>query len=591
MGVIYKLKQEVKDFILEQKKAHPHVSCRSLAKLVEEKFSIRLSKSSINLVFKEAGLSMPVGRRRKKPARQARAPEEIRAKLVEEIVPEELKEEMAPQVQPEAAPPVIEKPTPQALPLMPFETERQQAESPKAKQAQPLEPEAVEIPTMEEYTNLECPGAVLLKAADYLIGGSFYFADAIRQYMRLSPAELLARTEAAIYLPLCETLKIDKAAPYPWPFLYKVFSKEELFSYLFDLKNNKQLIQDLKQLTNHIFQEVRCVKINYADGNSLYLDGQLHTVWSTSHIPYSFVTPIQTIKNHINSCFFSAKPFVIFTAPGYDVPPREFFSFMLSFGSVEKKASRMNIFSNRLEELGVVPLEEGRSAHFVFGLWPWQFGHYRNVIKLKEYKPFQEEMSKQNFYIAEIELELSQPDFEQKIQLRGCALKKSPEDKIRFVILSNYWSEQTAQDLARLYLQRWPNPEEAFQDYSRKIELFTYTATPSADIFSTENLNFESEGESELNMLFGNYLKILDTFVRMYFLPFGYENKDFLTTNERFYGLKATVQKQKEAVVVTFHPPDGYKFLADLTYACNRVNEREVVFPPNYRLWLQAAPA
>jgi hypothetical protein len=573
MGVIYKLKPEVKDFILKQKQAHPQISCRSLAKLVHEKFKTSLSKSSINLMFKQAGLSMPVGRRRKMPLRPVRA-----------------REEMIPEVKPEPARPIIEKPTPGALPLMPFETERQQVESPKAKLAQPIEAEAMEFPEIDEQAGLECPGAIFLKAADYLIGGSFYFADAIRQYIKSSQAGLLTKTEGAIYLPLCEPLKIEEGSSY-WPFLYKVFKKEELFDFLFDLKKNQQLIQDLKQLANHIFQEVRCVQISYLDASSVYLDGQLHTIWSTPHIPYSFVTPIQNIKNYINSCFFSAKPFVIFTAPGYDVPPKEFFHFMLSFSTMAKKASRVHIFGSRLEELGVVPLEEGRATHFVFGLWPWQFGHYRNVLKIKEFKPFKEEMSKQDLYLAEIELELSQPDLEEKIQLKGAALKKTPEDKIRFVILSNILTGQTVEGLARLYLERWPNLEESFQDYSRKIELFTYTASPSVDIFSTEYLSFEGERDSEISMLFGNYLKILDTFVRTYFLPFGYENKDFLTTSERFYNLKATVQKLKEAAVVTFHPPAEYKFLADLTYACRRVNEREVVFPPGFRLWLQVAPA
>lgn len=687
MGVIYKLKPEVRDFILKQKKLHPQVSCRSLAKLVREKFKVTLSKSSINTVFKQAGLSMSVGRRRKKPLRHAEKPKESpppqpipQAPIIqerqlpiepakkeeasvpteeqeapvsaEEIAPEELKESEAPPqalkpekpiVAPEPMPealvpgeellqpkqeqpaiekppiektpqppiektpveppveeiiraskpeppaPAVEKPTPKAMPLMPFETERQKEESPKAKQLRPLEPQTLEIPKIKEGESFECPGAILLKAADYLIGGSFYFADAIREYIRLPQAELLAKTEAAIYMPMCETLKIDESSACPWPFLYKVFNKEELFAYLFDLKNHHELNQTVKQLASHIFQEVRCVKINYTDGSSLYLDGQLHTVWSTPHIPYSFVTPIQNLKNYINTCFFSSQPFVIFTAPGYDEPPKELFNFMLSFGSREKRASRMDIFGSKLEELGAVPLEEGKATHFVFGLWPWQFGHYRNIIKLKEFKPFHEEMSKQDFYLAEIELELTQPELEQKIQLRGCALKKGPDDKIRFVILSNIWTKQTPQELAGLYLQRWPNLEESFQDYSRKIELFTYTASPSADIFSTENLSFENEQESAISMLFGNYLKILDTFVRTYFLPFGYESKDFLATNERFYSLKATVQRQKEAVVVTFHPPAGYKYLADLTYACRRVNEREVVFPRGYRLWLQVA--
>ena len=66
MGVIYKLRDEVKEFIIGEKKANPHLSCRGLEEHVEEKFQIKVSKSSINALIKEAGLSAPVGRRAKK---------------------------------------------------------------------------------------------------------------------------------------------------------------------------------------------------------------------------------------------------------------------------------------------------------------------------------------------------------------------------------------------------------------------------------------------------------------------------------------------------------------------------------------------
>ncbi|MDD5662361.1 MAG: hypothetical protein PHW68_04255, partial [Candidatus Omnitrophica bacterium] len=62
MGVIYKLKPEVKDFILTQKSNNPALSCRKLTALVLDNFKIELSKSSINMIIKEAGLSAPIGR-------------------------------------------------------------------------------------------------------------------------------------------------------------------------------------------------------------------------------------------------------------------------------------------------------------------------------------------------------------------------------------------------------------------------------------------------------------------------------------------------------------------------------------------------
>lgn len=65
MGVIYKLHPKVRDFILQSKQIDPNLSCRGLSALISDQFQINLSKSRVNFVIKQAGLSMPVGRRRK----------------------------------------------------------------------------------------------------------------------------------------------------------------------------------------------------------------------------------------------------------------------------------------------------------------------------------------------------------------------------------------------------------------------------------------------------------------------------------------------------------------------------------------------
>ena len=67
----YKLNQEIVQFIVNQKKTSPSISCRSFVVLIEQKFSIKLSKSLINNVIKENNLSSPIGRR------QIKAKEEI----------------------------------------------------------------------------------------------------------------------------------------------------------------------------------------------------------------------------------------------------------------------------------------------------------------------------------------------------------------------------------------------------------------------------------------------------------------------------------------------------------------------------------
>ena len=62
MGVVYKLKDEVKNFIISQKQQNPKLGCRKLVDMVNKRFSISASKSSINSIIKEAGLSSRVGR-------------------------------------------------------------------------------------------------------------------------------------------------------------------------------------------------------------------------------------------------------------------------------------------------------------------------------------------------------------------------------------------------------------------------------------------------------------------------------------------------------------------------------------------------
>lgn len=63
MAENYKLKEEIKKFIIIEKKRDPKLSCRGLSILIRERFKVDLSKSLINNVIKENNLSSPVGRR------------------------------------------------------------------------------------------------------------------------------------------------------------------------------------------------------------------------------------------------------------------------------------------------------------------------------------------------------------------------------------------------------------------------------------------------------------------------------------------------------------------------------------------------
>lgn len=76
----YKLKGEIRQFIIAQKKTNPALSCRKLVSLIKEQFQIDLSKSLINNVIKQNNLSSPVGRRRKRELKEPKFLPKIKRK-------------------------------------------------------------------------------------------------------------------------------------------------------------------------------------------------------------------------------------------------------------------------------------------------------------------------------------------------------------------------------------------------------------------------------------------------------------------------------------------------------------------------------
>ena len=78
MGVTYKLRDEVVQFIINQRQGDPLVSCRQLAESASQKFGLHLSKSSVHDVLKESGIVTPRGR---KPKNRFEIPQEKKKQI------------------------------------------------------------------------------------------------------------------------------------------------------------------------------------------------------------------------------------------------------------------------------------------------------------------------------------------------------------------------------------------------------------------------------------------------------------------------------------------------------------------------------
>jgi len=430
---------------------------------------------------------------------------------------------------------------------------------------------------------MPCTGAILLKAADYLLGGSQRIAELIKNSLNIDKDGLLAKTEALIYLPLFQDLQKGRINELQ-ALIGKGISFEGIISYHNELQAVTALGNGISQVIGYISKEARCIKVDFSTKDSFYIDGLMYSVWSTPHTPYDFSTTICNANSYIKRYFNDNSPLVLFTAPGYNAPTKEFFNFILGLESQSKNITGLKIYGNKYEELDSITLGAAKKRSFVFAMWPWQFVNYRKVLKIGEFKPFYFEPLELNFYLAEIEIELSQPDAKQLVTLRGCALKTLLSEKTRLVVLSNLALEAIQpENLANIYLSRWPNLGETFQDYSHKIELFTYMGS-SQRFFSTENLKAE-QGTPGTKTILSDYLSVLDLYVRWHFLPEGFKEKDLPTTKEQFYELDAVVKRGNGRTLVKFKPPQGYLFIKELEYACHRINEQEILLEDNSRLW------
>ncbi|MFH0854909.1 MAG: helix-turn-helix domain-containing protein [Candidatus Omnitrophota bacterium] len=673
MGVVHKLKPEIRDFIIEQKKSNPALSCRKLTALALDHYKIALSKSAINRIIKEVGLSAPVGRAPKQkkqrivmpklpvlledassqkaeaksvtaqpsenpkhfeddksqsslpaggqeipvsqitllplpidgsgPVKEAeekaiRRQEEEIVRERERVLEEERRQEEIRAAREEAEQKI--KAEAERLKALQIEEEAkrreeelQKARAEAARKAQEeeltrkedagagdkeesgrqamggeaKEPAGKEasIFTFDRPLQLENTGIILLRAVDSVLGVSKLIAAEIKNRLPESGWDFEGITESIIYLPLLRG-KIEKSL------------EDKLNGCLDAIENIKVIGLGIWRIMDFALREARCLKVSLSDGSTLYLDGQFYSVWSSPYMPYDFSSPLHDLKKRINKSFNTAAPLILFNAPGYDSPSQEFFNLLAGLEAKENSVNSLTIHGNKLEELETLPVSQAGKHLFIFGVWPWQFIECRKVRSIGDFRPYRLEGQGKDFFIADIEMELRNSGNAKQVILRGCALKTAITGKTRLVILSNLEpGAKRAEEIACLYLSHWPNLDEAFQDYSRKIELFTYTAD-SRRFFNAENINSGLTRDSSVKSLFENYLAVLDAYSRWHFLPAGYEDKDFAVTQERFYDLGARLDKGGENYVAEFVlPAEGYAFGNDLAYFCQRINEREAV--------------
>lgn len=537
MGIVYKLKPEIKSAIVNEKLSNPQLSCRKLINLIDQKYGIKVSKSSINSLIKNAGLSLPVGRRAK------------RKKLNLSAL---------------SVSPAVE-PIYQEIPAI-------------ADTINLPEPIAVQSVTESRPESISYLGALFLKAADSLLGGSTLLNEVISKRLGKADIKTLQKTELLIYKKLLPCTWLEAVNR-------QTVSDNEFSSYLTDLQSVSEINYDLYRVISNIIHPVRGFKFVLSDKSEFYIDAQRHTIWSAANTPLDFSLTYWNASSYIKKTLQGNQYFTLCMPPLDSYPPEEIFNFIQGLENREKKLYSVVLYGDRLEALETIGLDPTKKQKFIFGLWPTQYNQSRIVRKIGEFGEFDFKPLNQPIYLAPIEIVLTQSPVNKSVTLKGAALKFNQNEKIRLVMLSNI--DDPALDLqtvARIYLENWPNLEEGLTDFNRKFEYQAYVS--ELDSFPVDKLHLRSGSVSDTQSLFDDYLKVLDLYVKRFFFPASFMEHDFSSMNQQFYSLSATVQAVDNMLLVRLLMPPGFKYAKDLEYACRRLNEYQPVVAHNQRLWL-----
>jgi len=463
------------------------------------------------------------------------------------------------------------------------EEEQKSKQPPVKKEAPPapVEPTVTEVLAEERV----CSGAIMLKALDSLIGGSQEINALISRATGVNPQESIHLTEALIFKSLFgkdtfSTLGDLIGVRYP---------PDKINNYYTQIKEITDIRLDTVKIISNCFSEAKGVKVHFVDGSVIHLDGQLYSSWPATRFPFDFSNTLVQLKNNLNKCFLSGQPLVLFSPPGYDILPKDFFTFILNICSKDNYPDSLVLFGNQLEELDNIALNSQQRCNLIFGLWPWQFNSSRKVKKIGEFSLKYVKELDRDLYLGEVEIDLFRASVNQHVSLKGCAVKTDLKEKIRLVILNSAEQTLDLEELAGIYLSRWPNFEEAFQDFSRKIELFTY-AGGEAKFFSLDNFGLDTAAMTmELKEIFASYIKILDTYLRWHFLPAEYLGKDLASTNDCFYRIPVKLTVNQARLKAKTLVSQEYQFLKDLEYLNCRLNERKINDASGKIFWFESA--
>jgi len=601
MGVIHKLKSEVVDFIVKTKHAEPGVSCRSLAGIVSKNFNIRVSKSSINAVLKEARLSSPVGRRPTaghKP-KKFRIPEERKRQILpsrREAIPEGAKRSGASPAQ--ADPKTVS-------------AKRQGRPSPAVKRGHPSPEKAIVpqeisqdkgsalhlLPSRQEAQRIfpedgmvwDGLGAIFLKAAEWEISDTPVFGKLLKEYMKgggLTDTDLAGQIMVfmrAFGLQNATDLsRYDKQGLWALLGIKQAVDARALDNIASSVEDKAGLQMNFSIEMAQVFTQVSFVKLLLEDGEGVWIDAQTSGVWpQQSKIPLS--SPVNKVMADIAKQLLSNREPLIFCSAGAAGPlSPEFGSLVAAFNNREgKRIEKIFVYDMEGGELAQFDVVAKRKRVFLAGIWP---GHdlFQESLVLRSAASFSVKtgwMGKE-WSCREVALPGRQPGAP---ELRVVLISESGNGAPFLGVLTNGQNHDiSAPQMALTYLWRWPALREGFNlavVNNRAQMQAAYeqnSGNQGGDDSQSHIIERVMSGEMDVPGLAEAYFGMLSAYCQRHYFPARHASKDIKSLISDIYGINGKMSYGDQMICVQLMLKENGISREDVEFAIRRINERSI---------------
>ncbi len=634
MGVTYKLKKEIVDFLVNEKKANPQLGCRNLVNIVEQKFQIKISKSSINSIIKEAQLSSSVGRK----------PLFVDRKQSKFKIPDDKKSQLFPLskrhevlIVPKPllnnAPAFLLPQTDDSL-LIELPSVKQNSQSPcppicdstgrradsvdetngrlgvgKEKINQPPHRQAStmaarsldEISKNDKGILHDAIGCFFLKAAEWELGKTPILGKMLAKHIVSGSApDIDMMSDLLLFLSMFGINQLEEIEKYQGSGLWAIHGLKQAIEY----SKIVQYIENINDLRNlalrmsneipQIFFEGKYIKIFLEDKSEIILDPQYKSLWKDevqSFYSASLQKVILDITKKIITNFQSVILHNVSEQTKFLAP---FYNMVAAFEHIPgKKIVKVVLFDENdldIAEFTAIPIKK---RFFIAGGCMRQKEIQDLYNEKLHFEPFWNNIKEKALEFCEQEVVFKKTMlFPDEILLRAIFFREGgSKDSIPSVVMTNIPKvDKSAQEIIMEFLKRWPAFLDKQSTFGEIFDKNFYENTKIGSHFYEDSL--KEQGKSfltgEIPSIWDNIhvvLCALNRHCQRHFFPPEYSRQDISVMKSRFYQLPGYLVRGEHFLSISLKLSEDYVYKQDLEFAIKRLNEREILDPTGLRLF------